>query len=391
MDVRLLAAVSGELEGLNVAALCREHGISRKTFYKWRARYAGEGVVGLEARSRRPRRSPTRVSEEVEEAVIEARKWLLGYGLDAGAASIYYRLRDSRVRPLPSEATIWRVLSRRGFITPEPRKRPNRSWKRFEASAPNECWQIDATRWSLTRRRPVGIVDILDDHSRLAVASVACPAETTEAAWAAFSAAVARWGLPSRCLSDNGLAFSGRLRGVEVYFETQLRAVGIRAVTSRPFHPQTCGKVERFHQTVKRWLSARPPAATISELQAQLDAFCEYYNQQRPHRAIGRATPYARWAGATRATAGDPIPPPDELLRRRHCRVKVGSHGAAQAGRWLIGLGAEYAGRPVEIVLDGLDADVFADDQLIRHLRLDPNRRYQPTGRRRGPKRKNET
>jgi len=388
MDVRLLAAVSGELEGLNVAAVCRGHGISRKTFYKWRARYAVEGVAGLEPRSRRPLRSPTRVSDEVEDAVVETRKWLLGYGLDAGAASIFYRLRDSRVRPLPSEATIWRVLTRRGFIAPEPRKRPKRSWRRFEAAAPNECWQIDATHWTLSRRRGVEIIDIIDDHSRLAVASVACASATTETAWAAFSQAVSRWGLPSRCLSDNGLAFSGRLRGIEVHFEAQLRAVGIRAVTSRPFHPQTCGKVERFHQTVKRWLAARPLAVSLTELQTQLDAFCEYYNHQRPHRAIGRATPYSRWVGAPLATAAEPLPPPNELLRRRHCHVKISSHGTAQAGRWVIGLGAEYAGQAVEVILDGLDADVFAGDELIRHLRLDPNRTYQPTGRRHGPKRK---
>lgn len=112
----------------------------------------------------------------------------------------------------------------------------------------------------------------------------------------------------------------------------------------------------------------------------QLDAFCDHYNQQRPHRAIGRATPYARWAGAAPATAGESLPPPDELLRRRHCHVKVRPDGAASAGRWLIGLGAEYIGQPVEIVLDGLNADVFAGDYLIRHLRLDPPANTNPAG-----------
>jgi transposase InsO family protein len=386
MDVRLLAAVSGELAELNIAALCREHGISRKTFYKWRARYAGEGVAGLEARSRRPLSSPTRTPVHVEDAIVEARKWLLDYGLDAGPASVTWRLRG-QVSPVPSEATIWRVLTRRGFVTPQPRKRPRRSWQRFEASAPNECWQIDATHWTLTRHRNVEIIDIIDDHSRLAVASVAVASTTTEQAWAAFSAGVARWGLPTRCLSDNGLAFSGRLRGIEVHFEAQLRAVGIQARTSRPFHPQTCGKIERFHQTLKRWLAARPAAPTLVVLQAQLDEFCGYYNRQRPHRAIGRITPYQRWAATTPATPGDPLPAPEQILRRKRANVIVNTHGTAKAGRWLIGLGAEYSGQRVEVIIDGLEANVFAGDELIRHLRLDPERTYQPTGRRRGPKR----
>lgn len=389
MDVRLLAAVSGELDGLNIAKLCREHGISRKTFYKWRARYQAEGVAGLEPRSRRPHHSPTRIADGVEDEIIEARKWLLGYGLDAGAASISWKLRG-QVSPIPSEATIWRVLTRRGFVIPAPRKRPRRSWRRFEASAPNERWQIDSTHWALRWGRGVEIVDIIDDHSRLAVASKACAVTTSEEAWAAFGSGVAEWGLPSQCLSDNGLAFSGRLRGIEVYFEAQLRAAGIRPLTSRPFHPQTCGKVERFHQTLKRWLAARPAAATLDQLQIQLDEFRSFYNNERPHRAIGRVTPYSRWAALPPATPGAPLPPA-MLLRRKRTTVTVNVHGAARTGRWLIGLGAEYAGQRVEIVFDGLHADVFAGNELIRHLTLDPTRVYQPTGRRRGPRRTDGT
>ena len=328
MDVRLLAAVSGELNGLNVAALCREHGISRKTFYKWRTRYTTDGLDGLQARSRRPLRSPTRFGDHVEDAIVECRKKLLSDGFDAGAASIAWHLRG-RVSPVPSEATIWRILTRRGFVVPQPRKRPRRAWKRFEAAWPNECWQIDATHWAV-RGRPAEIINIVDDHSRLLVASVALPTTTSEAARETFSAGVARWGLPTRCLSDNGLAFSGRLRGLEVYFETQLRAVGVRPVNSRPFHPQTCGKVERFHQTLKKWLRAqRPPAVTLAELQAQLDTFAEHYNRHRPHRAIGRATPYQRWSAQLPATPTGTIPAPP--TRRLHATVD--HNGIAKAGK----------------------------------------------------------
>src|SRR5437764_12166648 len=127
VDLRLLAAISGGLGELNVAALCREKGVSRKTFYKWRQRYAAEGIDGLEPRSRAPKRIRQRTPDHVEDAIVEARKRLEGWGLDAGPGTIRWHLRGP-VSPLPSEATIWRVLRRRGFITPAPKKRPRSSY-----------------------------------------------------------------------------------------------------------------------------------------------------------------------------------------------------------------------------------------------------------------------
>ncbi len=230
-------------------------------------------MAGLEERSRRPHHSPARISPVVEDAIVELRKRLAEEGLDAGAGTIRWHLcREGTVRP-PAEATIWRVLVRRGFVVPEPRKRPKSSLRRFEASAPNEWWQIDATDWALADGTGVEIINLVDDCSRLCPESRAVPTTTTEAAWEAFKTGVGRYGWPAGCLSDNGLAFSGRLRGCEVFFETQLRAGGVRPITARPYHPQTCGKVERFQQTLKKWLRARSGAASMAELQAQLEEF----------------------------------------------------------------------------------------------------------------------
>jgi len=145
MDVRLVAAVTGG--EVNVAALCRERGISRDTFYRWRARYRAEGLAGLEPRSSAPRTSPGRTPVEVEDAVIALRKTLEEGGLDAGASTIRWHLVQRRAAVVPSAATIWRILVRRGFVTPQPAKRPTTSWRRFEAAAPNELWQTDATKW----------------------------------------------------------------------------------------------------------------------------------------------------------------------------------------------------------------------------------------------------
>ena len=301
---------------INVAAFCRERNISRDTFYRWRARYRAEGLAGLEPRSSAPKTSPRRTSATIEDEVVALRKELDGAGLDAGAATIGWHLGRRDTKPVPSVATIWRILVRRGFVVPAPHKRPTASFRRFEAAAPNQLWQADATKWVIATGQ-VEILDFLDDHSRLITGCRAVPSATTENTWEAFSAAVAAWGLPQGHLSDNGLNFSGRLRGFEVSFEANLRAAGVRPITSRPYHPQTCGKIERFHQTLKRRLRRLPLAADLNELQRQLDDFVAYYNAERPHRGIGRVTPLERWKATPPAVSlGVALPGPGKRVSR---------------------------------------------------------------------------
>lgn len=388
MELRLMAAVSGELEGVNVARLCRELGTTTKTFYKWRRRYKARGLAGLTPQSRRPKHSPTRTPIAVEGRVVELRKQLDDVGLDAGAATICWHLERAGEGPVPSEATVWRILCRRGFVSPEPKKRPRASWRRFEAAAPNELWQIDGTDWALVDDTPVKIINVIDDHSRYLPASHAASGETSEAAWAAFSNGVREIGLPSGCLSDNGLAFSGRLRGFEVEFEINLREAGVRAITSAPYHPQTCGKVERFQQTLKKWLRNQPAVATIADLQTQLDCFRDYYNHQRPHRGIGRVTPAERLHAAPRLR---PAGQASDTLQR-HVTATVNAQGIVQLRRWSIGLGVDYIGQPAEVYVNGIHANVFINGALIRHLEIDSDRIYQPSGRKRGgPRRQRPT
>jgi transposase InsO family protein len=372
-----MAAVSGG--EINVAAFCREVGISRQTFYVWRRRFAEEGLAGLEPRSTAPKSSPHRTPAGIEDLIVGLRKELEENGLDAGAATIQWHLGRRGLGPVPSEATIWRVLVRRGFVVPAPAKRPKSAWRRFEASAPNELWQADATKWVIDTGQ-VEILSFLDDCSRVITASRAVQTATTENTWATFCEAVKAWGLPFGQLTDNGLNFSGRLRGIEVDFETNLRAAGVRPITSRPYHPQTCGKIERFHQTLKRWLRARPLAADLTELQAQLDAFINNYNRSRPHRGIGRVTPLERWTARTPAVnPGHGLAGP-----RRRAQVVIDPRGAAVARPYQIHLGVEHIGQAAEVVLDDTHAAVFIKGRLIRHLELDPTRSYQPSGRPRG-------
>jgi transposase InsO family protein len=369
-----MAAVSGG--EINVAAFCREVGISRQTFYVWRRRFAEEGLAGLEPRSTAPQTSPGRTPVEVEDLIVELRKGLEEEGLDAGAATIQWHLGRRGLGRVPSEATIWRVLVRRGFVVPAPAKRPKSAWRRFEASAPNELWQTDATKWVITGGQ-VEILSFLDDCSRVITGCRAVMTATCENTWATFCQAATAWGLPFGQLSDNGLNFSGRLRGIEVDFEANLRAAGVRPITSRPFHPQTCGKIERFHQTLKRWLRARPLAADLNQLQAQLDTFIDHYNTARPHRGIGRVTPLERWNARTPAVnPGHGLAGP-----RRRAQVVIDARGHAVARPYRIHLGVDYTGQPAEVVFDDTHAAVFINGRLIRHLELDPTRAYHPSGR----------
>lgn len=377
MDVRLAAAVTGG--EINVAAFCREHGVSRDTFYRWRGRYRNGGLAGLEPRSSAPKTSPGRIADDVEDAIVALRKELAETGLDAGAGTIQWHLGRRGMRGVPSQATIWRVLVRRGFVVPEPRKRPKSSLRRFEAAAPNELWQADATKWVIASG-PAEILTFLDDHSRLVVASRAVRTATTGNTWDTFCAAVDAWGLPSGQLSDNGLNFSGRLRGYEVAFEINLRAAGVRPITSRPYHPQTCGKIERFHQTLKKWLRKQPLARGVAQLQAQLDDFIAYYNAERPHRGIGRVTPLERWSATPKAVnAGVALPAP-----QRTPIAEVNQRGVIEVRPWVIHVGVDHAGRRAQVMLDQTHAAVFIDGRLVRHLELDRSRSYQPSGLKRG-------
>jgi transposase InsO family protein len=389
IPMKVLAAVVAFVAGeaMNVRRVCEGAGISRQTFYKYAARFEAEGVAGFEPRSRRPRSFPHAVSVEIEEAVVALRKDLADQGHDHGATTLQWHLGgDPRFkRAVPSVATVHRILVRRGFVLPQPQKRPKSSWRRFEAPVPNEWWQIDAMDWVIATGL-VKVFNVLDDHSRLACRSRAVLETTGEEAWATFCQAAAQWGLPAGVLSDNGLCFSGRLRGFEVLFEAKLRDAGVRPFTGRPYHPQTTGKVERFQQTLKKWLRRQDRrhglARDLAELQARLDIFCRYYNQQRPHQGIGRVTPLSRWLASPAVSAGDPLPHPAPHPQQHP--VKVNATGIVRVNELKIGVGIQWAGCDVTVIVDQRYATIFHGGQLVRHLKIDHTRAYQPTGRRRG-------
>jgi transposase InsO family protein len=358
---------------INVKQFCQAHGVSTWFFWDLRRRHAALGDVVLEALSRAPKRVANRTSAEVEEAIVAMRKSLDDLGADSGPASIRYYLTATVGEQTPSEATIWRVLTRRGFITPEPKKAPKHAHRSFVAERANECWQIDATHWPLADTSVVEVINVLDDCSRVAVASLAVTTCTMANSFEAMCLGAQRWGWPERVLSDNGRAFRGggdQPGGLAA----AVAALGIATGHSRPYHPQTCGKVERFHQTMKKWLAAADPPASLVELQALLDAFVEFYNHRRPHRAIGRQTPASVWATTPRSgPASAPLGAPTEVYTGRvyQGRLWVGE-------RYAISLGSAHNDSTATAVITGVAAHVFIAGRLVRQLTLDPTRRSQP-------------
>jgi transposase InsO family protein len=284
----------------------------------------------------------------------------------------------------PSVSTIWRILKRRGFITPQPHKRPKSSYIRFEASLPNETWQADVTFWELADAVKVEILNVIDDFSRVCVASKAIATTTSPDVVATLYQAGATWGLPASLLTDNGCVFTATHRHGFSAFESELFALGIDAKHSRPYHPQTCGKVERFHQTLKRFLARQPKAVTIAELQAQLDRFVTYYNDIRPHRAKDRKPPRTAFESRDRARPRKVDVARTKELRVRHDKVDIDGSVTLRYRSKLhhIGMGNALRGRRVVMLVAGRDVRVLSEDgELLRQLTLDPSKDYQPRGR----------
>jgi transposase InsO family protein len=372
------------VEKRSVREVAAAHGVSKTWLYELLARYREGGEAALQVRSRRPRHSPSQIPLELEEEIVEVRKEILDAGFEAGPVTILTHLeRRHNDRGPCSVSTIWRVLSRRGFITPEPHKRPKSSYVRFQANLPNERWQTDMTHVTLRSGRVVEVVNVIDDHSRLCVASRVFSVTTAGDVVATFYWAAARFGFPASVLSDNGRIFTASSGGDRGALATELARLGIVFKHSRPYHPQTCGKVERFHQTMKKHLGTGKAPRSIAELQARLDAFAAYYNEVRPHRALGRRTPSAAFEARVKAgPSGQPVRNAGEF-RIRYDRVDNDGKVTLRYGGKLrhLAVGRPHKRTYVMLLVDDRDVRVLCAEgtgELLATFRIDPDRTYQP-------------
>lgn len=377
------------VEGRSPSEVARTYGVARSWVYQLVARYRAEGDAAFEPRSRRPHTRPDATPAATVELIVELRRRLAAQGLDAGADTIGWHL-EHHHGIVVSRATIYRTLRRNELIEPAPNKKPKSSYIRFQAEQPNETWQADFTHHRLADGTDIEILTWLDDHSRYALSVTAHRPVTGPAVVATFRAAIAVHGIPASTLTDNGLVFTTRFahggRTARNGLENELVRLRVRQKNSRPNHPTTCGKVERFQQTMKRWLRTQPPAASLAELQHQLDAFVDIYNHHRPHRSLPhRSTPAAAYTARPKASSS--IEHAGSEFRVRHDRIHNGRVSLRVDGNMHhIGLGRTLDGTRIIMLIHGYQVRVIhaATGEIIRTLTIDPERRYHGTGRPKG-------
>ena len=375
------------VEKQTVAEVAARYAVHRSWVYRLKARYDDVGEAAFEPLSRRPHSSPTAIPATTVELIRGLRKELVEAGLDAGPDTIAWHL-TQRHQLRVSVSTVSRTLTREGLVVPEPRKRPKSCYLRFAAAMPNECWQSDFTHYRLADGSEVEIISWLDDCTRYALHVSAHRRVTTPIVLATFRETAGQHGIPASTLTDNGMVYTVRYaggRGGRNGFEAQLRRWQVVQKNSRPNHPTTCGKVERFQQTLKKWLRAQPHQPdTLTELQGLIDVFVEAYNRRRPHRSLPhRATPAALYESLPKAL------PTESRDADTHDRVRVDKvsktgnltlrvHGKLRH----IGVGRTHKGTHVLMLTQDLEVRIVnaITGELLRELTINPARDYQPRG-----------
>jgi transposase InsO family protein len=371
-----------------VTTFCAEYGISRKTFYAIRNRAAEEGqAAALEPRTRRPANSPGRLTDEVKRQAIGVRAALEQSGLDHGPISVHEKMKSMGMTPVPSTASLSRIFREAGVARAEPRKKPRASFRRFVYPAPNACWQLDGTEYVLTGGRKCVIFQLIDDHSRLAVATHVTWGETSEGAIAVVKKGIAAHGVPQRLLTDNGAALNPSRRGAVGQLVTYVTRLGVEPITGKPYKPTTQGKNERFHQTLFRWLDKQPLAGSLEELQGQVDEFDQIYNTERPHQGLpGRVTPAQAWEATPKADPPRPRNTQRPVGWDGIRKTRVARNGIVQVRLTRFHVTRAMAGQTVFLVETDQHLLVFDDNgtEVMKHRWPRPGIKYVSSGRPRG-------
>lgn len=362
MSLREEFVVLATQEGANVREVCRRSGISPTTGYKWLARHRAAGVDGLVDRSRHPLRSPARCSPELEARVVALRDAHPAWG-----GRKLKRVLEDGGEAAPAASTITAILRRHDRLDPAEAAK-HTAWTRFEHAAPNALWQMDFKGHVALGRGRCHPLTILDDHSRFALAVACCLDEDGETVRRHLTDVFRRYGLPWRLLADNGPPWSASGQPWTPLTVWLLR-LGIPVSHGRPGHPQTQGKDERFHRTLKAEALRDWSCVDLTEAQRRCDRFRDTYNLVRPHEALGMATPASRYVPSPRPFP-EHLPPleyaPDDVVRKVQDKGELWLHGSPYR------VGAAFRGERVAVrpTADAAVWDVYYAHQCVTAIDL---------------------
>jgi transposase InsO family protein len=372
--VAVLSVIAGQM---SVSEVCTRYGVHRSWVYKLLKRYEQFGIAGLEPAGKAPLTHGKAVSPEVKGAIIWLRHDLYSDGLDKGAKTIAYHLAQEELY-VPALSTIWRILHREGLVVAQPKKKPKAYMQRFVASQPNETWQSDFTHLWLADGCGVEVLNWLDDHSRLLLYCKAWPVVKGHHVVDSFKECINHYEMPLSTLTDNGVVYTARCVGGRNAFEYLLQQLRIKQKNGHPGHRQTQGKIERFHQTLKKWIAQQDQATSIEGLQGQLDRFRAIYNDERPHTAIGMQTPTQAY-GATVKAQHIGYDSPGHYRVRFDCVDRFGKVTLRRAGvTHHLGIGAVHRNRRIMTLVDEEQVRVIDDvtgEVISAHL-INPERNY---------------
>jgi len=368
MSQRRDFVVLASAEKANIRALCRRFNISPTTGYIWLKRYQRDGEIGLRNRSRRPHHSPHKTSAEKEQLVIKLRRKHPAWS----ARKLHKRLSELKHQDLPGPSTMHAILKRHELIDPQESVK-HKAFQRYEKALPNELWQMDFKgEFQLPHSRCYPLT-VLDDHSRFAIALEACGRNTTIIVQTALIKVFRRYGLPDWITCDNGSPWGSACRSHYTRLGIWLMRLGIGLSHSRPHHPQTQGKDERFHRTLAAEVLRYQRADTLAQWQQHFDTWREIYNHERPHEALAMAVPASRYQPSRRSYP-EQLPAieygPADIVRK----VRQVGHIKYLGRDYHIGsafYGLHVALRPT--LEDGL-FDVFFCQQKLGILALDRNK-----------------
>lgn len=367
------------IQGLSYRQVSAQYGVSKSWAHKLHQRWLTEGDDAFTPRSRKPLHSPRATPLTTHARILELRTHLTQAGLDAGAHTIAEHLARENISLSPT--TIWRILTRNNQVNPQPQKRPRSSFTRFQADQPNSMWQSDFTHWPLASGTDTEIIGWIDDHSRFLLHLSAHRRISGKTVTDTITHAATEHGWPAATLTDNGMVYTTRLAagarglGHSNAFETLLALEGITQKNGRPYKPTTQGKIERFWQTLKQFLTAQPAATTIDDLQHQLDEFRHYYNHIRPHRALNRRTPHQAYTLIPQATPGQP----NNTWKVRYDIVNEGRITIRYANKMMhLGLGRTHDKTEVIALIKNTDVTIIdTQGTVLGEYEINPEKNYQ--------------